>query len=327
MAQASLLNDDVGLIQAHLLCDPKKKLSWKNISTWKKDDGPLWLHLDRTSDKVEQWLLACDDIEPEIIASLLRNDTRPRFSEINDSQLLLIVKGVNLNDDSSPEEMIALRMWTDGTRFISLGFRPIQSVKKVANLITSGKGPLTTDDLLLQLLKHLDAKIEPLVYELSKNLDEFEESLDSTEEFRESFLADLQIKALMLKRHLVPQRAVLRRMHKTNNPWLKKQQSHWREFYYAHEVYVDELAELNERISMHQEVKNQQLLRQSNQTMYVLSIVAAIFLPLSFLTGLLGINVGGIPGVESKAGFFIVCVIVAVIGIVEYLFFKQKKWL
>ena len=64
-----------------------------------------------------------------------------------------------------------------------------------------------------------------------------------------------------------------------------------------------------------------------NKAMYTLSIVAAIFLPLGLLTGLLGINVGGIPGTENRWAFTLVTIglIVAAVALVAW--FRKIKWL
>ena len=64
-----------------------------------------------------------------------------------------------------------------------------------------------------------------------------------------------------------------------------------------------------------------------NKTMYVLSLVAAVFLPLGLLTGLLGINVGGIPGGESPWAFAIVCLILIAVAVVQIVIFRKMKWL
>ena len=63
-----------------------------------------------------------------------------------------------------------------------------------------------------------------------------------------------------------------------------------------------------------------------NQTMYIISVFTAIFLPLGLLTGLLGINVGGMPGVESPAAFWIVCGLLLVISAGLVLLLKMKHW-
>ena len=61
--------------------------------------------------------------------------------------------------------------------------------------------------------------------------------------------------------------------------------------------------------------------------MYALSVVAGIFLPLGLLTGLLGINVGGMPGVDSPVAFTIVCVILVLIGLGQLWLFRRMRWL
>ena len=57
-----------------------------------------------------------------------------------------------------------------------------------------------------------------------------------------------------------------------------------------------------------------------------LSIVAAIFLPLSFVTGLLGMNVAGLPGVENPHGFLLSAIVMIGLGIGLVAFFRWKKW-
>jgi zinc transporter len=61
--------------------------------------------------------------------------------------------------------------------------------------------------------------------------------------------------------------------------------------------------------------------------MYVLSVVAALFLPLTFVTGLLGMNVGGLPGLESPNGFLISVIVMVVAAAGLLLFFRWKRWL
>ena len=60
--------------------------------------------------------------------------------------------------------------------------------------------------------------------------------------------------------------------------------------------------------------------------MYMLSLVAAIFLPLGFLTGLLGINVGGMPGTDSPSAFWITIAVLAVLLAIQIGIFKRLRW-
>ena len=78
---------------------------------------------------------------------------------------------------------------------------------------------------------------------------------------------------------------------------------------------------------MAQEELNARLSEQMNQTIFMMSIVATIFLPLGLLTGLLGINVGGIPGTENESAFWMVCALLAGFGVVVALLFRKLKWI
>jgi zinc transporter len=63
-----------------------------------------------------------------------------------------------------------------------------------------------------------------------------------------------------------------------------------------------------------------------NRNLYTLSVVTAIFLPLGFLTGLFGINIGGMPGVEDEQAFFVFAGALAIIVSIQIVIFKYLKW-
>ena len=91
--------------------------------------------------------------------------------------------------------------------------------------------------------------------------------------------------------------------------------------------YLEDLDVSKESALVLQDDLNNRAATQMNRTMFVFSIIAAIFLPLGFVTGLLGINVGGMPGVDSGAAFWITVVILAVIVGIEFMLFRLMKWL
>ena len=80
---------------------------------------------------------------------------------------------------------------------------------------------------------------------------------------------------------------------------------------------------MREKAAVIQDSMTTLLAERMNRTMLVLSIVAAIFLPLGLLTGLLGINVGGIPGTESPYAFWIVVLLLIVIGAGQIWLFRK----
>ena len=82
-----------------------------------------------------------------------------------------------------------------------------------------------------------------------------------------------------------------------------------------------------DKVILFQEELVNSLTEQMNKKMYILAILSAIFLPLTFLTGLLGINVGGIPGANHENAFYIfIAILLCIVGF-QFFIFKKNKWI
>jgi zinc transporter len=90
--------------------------------------------------------------------------------------------------------------------------------------------------------------------------------------------------------------------------------------------FVEDLQTMRERAHSIQNEVGNILTERLNRNTYVFSIIASIFLPLSFLTGLLGINVLGIPGADDPRAFLIFCGILVAIMATQILVFRKLRW-
>lgn len=117
-------------------------------------------------------------------------------------------------------------------------------------------------------------------------------------------------------------------LHTEEHAWIgKKDRMKLRESADQMVRYVEDLDSIRERSMItHEELVNQ-LSEEMNSRIYILSLFTTLFLPLSFFTGLLGINVGGIPGSSYRWAFLIVVAILAAVICGQLLFFKARKWL
>lgn len=128
-----------------------------------------------------------------------------------------------------------------------------------------------------------------------------------------------------LRRYLVPQRELLSRLQNERVEWLSDvDRLHLREATECVIRSVEDLDAARDRATLAQEELNARLSEQMTRTIYVMSIVATIFLPLGLITGLLGINVGGIPGAETTWAFTFVCILLLAMAAVVYFIFKRK---
>ena len=84
---------------------------------------------------------------------------------------------------------------------------------------------------------------------------------------------------------------------------------------------------MRERANLVLEAEERRMRERMNRTMYLLGIITGFFLPMSFLTGLLGINVGGIPGSESPYGFAVACVLIGAVAFFQWWVFRRLKWI
>ena len=140
-------------------------------------------------------------------------------------------------------------------------------------------------------------------------------------------LANLRRQTITLRRYLAPQRDAFAKLVIEKLGWLDDDSRlRLREISDRLIRHIEDLDAVRERAAVTQEELLSRLSEQMNTRMYVLSMVAAIFLPLGFLTGLLGINVGGIPGAENPWAFLLFLLFLVGIVVAQMLWFRHKKW-
>jgi zinc transporter len=301
---------------------------WGAIKKWKPEQGVLWLHLDYADSSVQRWLSEESGIDPLLCEALIAEDTRPRVVS-SQNALLLILRGVNCNPGADPEDMVALRMWFEEHRIISMRHRKVMAIDDIHKSIESGRGPDAPGDFLVMTANRLVDRMGDVVADIDDTVDDLEETILTAESYElRPKLANVRRQSISLRRYMAPQRDVLARLQNERISWLSDiNRVHIREVAERTARFIDDIDSARDRASITQEELNSRLSEQMNKTMYVLSIVAAIFLPLGLLTGLLGINVGGIPGTESKTAFAVVTLLLVGIAVVELWLFKRRKWL
>lgn len=305
-----------------------KALEWDEIKTWEPDQGLLWLHLDSKYPEVQIWLENNSGISRITCESLLEKETRPRNIQTSDG-LLLILRGVNCNPGADPEDMVAIRILLSEQRIISMRYRKIKAIQDLNEAILGGKGPANASEFLAMIAERLADRVGDVVAEIDDNVDELKDTVLTAESHNlRSQLAELRRKCISLRRYIAPQRDVLARLLHDRIQWFTDlDRAHLREVAERTARFVEDLDSARDRAAVTQEELNNRLSEQTNKAMYLLSIVAAIFLPLGLLTGLLGINVGGIPGSENKWAFSLVTAILVGLAIVLFAWFKKIKWL
>lgn len=305
-----------------------RPLDVAGVRGWVPDGESLWVLLDRNDDSAEAWLEETFRL-PEIIRDgMLAEDTRPRCLRTPEGMLIQL-RGVNLNPGATPDDMVGVRLWIDKDRVISLRGRRVYALADLQSRLLEGVGPMTPGQILVQLTDTITDRIRDVVNNQQDLVDEIDEAMleKVTPELRRK-LAVPRRQAMTIRRYLAPQRDMVSRLAIEPTPLLSdSDRLRLREI--ADEItrQVEELDLLRERAALIQEQMAAMASEQMNRTMYVLSLVAAIFLPLGLITGLLGVNVGGIPGADSPWAFAGLCVIMVGLAVLEYFLFRKMRWL
>lgn len=290
----------------------------------------LWLHWDRSQAQAQQWLREHSGLDEFSCDLLLEENTRPRLLPLPNNELLLFLRGINRNPGAEPEDMVSVRIFADARRVISLRLRPLLATDVLIADLMAGKGPRTSSELLLELARHLTNRVDDLIAELSDQLDVEEDRLDGDERYRpdHGLMLQLRRRAASLRRFLAPQRDLYAQMVRSRQPWfVEDDDGYWNELHNRLTRYLEELELIRERVSLVLEAEGQRLAERMNRIMYRFTVIAGMFLPLTFLTGLLGINVGGIPGADSPVGFFIACGLMLALALGQVLLFRRWRWL
>jgi zinc transporter len=285
--------------------------------------GFVWQHLQRGHPDTPQLLAACG-LDSFVIDALTADETRPRCT-VHGQGILLNLRGVNLNPGAEPEDMISVRFWLEEHRVIGVWVRPLQATGDLIAAITRGEGPVSPGDFVAKLALRLADRAEPSVAALNEQIDDLEDGVWGAESGNQrSRLSNLRRSAIELRRYFLPQRDALTTLEIEDARWLTQpDRARLREASERVNRFGEELDAIRDRAQIvHDQIMDQRA-EGMNQRMLVLSVIAAIFLPLGLLTGLLGINVGGVPGTDNPNAFIIVCVLLLIVGIGLAVWFRR----
>lgn len=303
------------------------EIGWDAVESWSPQQGLLWVHLDLNVEETHAWVRTKSGLDPSMAEALLAEETRPR-SEPGVNGLLAILRGVNTNPGADPEDMVSVRIWIESDRIISMRKRRLASIQDLREALERGSGPCTPGEFLVRLADRLVARMGDVIDRVEEEVSSLEEAVLTQESHRlRGALAHVRRETILLRRYLAPQREALVRLVSERTALLDDaDRFRLREVADSVIRYVEELDAARERAAVAQEELAARLAEQMNQRMYVLSLAAGVFLPLGFLTGLLGINVGGIPGQDDPLAFFEVVGLLVALVVVQVLVFRWRGW-
>ena len=322
------MSEDDALAHAHILDGRggSKLVGWPEIATWTPEQGVLWVHLDIENPESRAWIEREPGLGKMIAEAVTESDTRPRSVAMKDG-LLVILRGITHIPGPEPNQMVSLRMWLNEARVVSGRRWRLTSVDSVRRALDYNDGPHTSAELLVALAEHLTDSVTPAIDELEDTLDVVEMYLPEAKDTElANDLAGVRRQAIQMRRHMGPQRDAIAHLLIERAPWLgEPERAQLREVRDQASRHLEDLDATRERAQISQDQLASRSRQQLQRTMYILAVVTAMFMPLTFITGLLGMNVGGIPGGQSPFGFFAVLAVMVLVFIVLIWVFRRMN--
>ncbi|OPZ77856.1 MAG: Zinc transport protein ZntB [Alphaproteobacteria bacterium ADurb.Bin438] len=309
--------------------------SWDAVKAWRAELGTLWVHLDFNCDDTKEWISE-ECHFPEFIVDILtdEDETRPRCVSYGDG-VLVIFRLTNSLPGADADDMSFVKLWVEKNRIVSIRSNPLSITRYIQRKINAGNGPVDVSTMLEELSSGILDNISETVSELEDSLDALEDKIIDDYDRDVEDIQDLINEVLehrrqlsSLRRYLSPQRDAIDMIARQTVSWLEKNsRDNIREDGQRMIRIIEDINMLIEKTIINMDELNSLRNEASQKTINMLSVLATLFLPFTFLTGLMGINVGGIPFANHPNGFVIVCTIMSVLAAILYYFIKKIRWL
>jgi zinc transporter len=275
-------------------------------------DEFVWLHLNLANAGCERWMQTHLQLPGNFFESLREGSRSTRIEQV-DSALLAVVNDVVFEFGVVSSEVATLWACAHSRLLVSARLHPLQSVDRLRLSVKRGECFRSSLELLAHLLRDQGDVLTQILRETSVSVDRIEDQLLSQRlGDNRAELGAMRRVLVRLQRLLALEPGSLVRLLNRPPEWL--QEDDVQELRTATEDFtliISDLSALTERIKLLQEEIAATLNEQSNRTLFTLTVVTVLALPINIIAGFFGMNVGGVPLADSPHGFWLLVVIVA----------------
>ncbi len=291
-------------------------------------EGFLWLHCHLTHSGAAPWLAAHARLPEAFFETLEAVGAHSTRIERVEQSLLAVVNDMRYDFSFEESDVSTLWVHVDRQAVVTARLQPLRSIDRLRTEVKAGETIRSTVDLLGKILRKQADVLAAIVHEKSEEIDAAEdEVLSGRHDQKRLELGRSRRMLVRLQRLLAPEPAAVLRLLQHTPEWtddadIEELRGASEEF----SVALRDLASLRERIKLLQEEVAAQVNEENNKSLFVLTVVTVLALPINIIAGLLGMNVGGVPLAQHAHGFWIVLgVIAAFTSIAGWLSFRPRR--
>ncbi len=315
---------------------PARSVSWPDCQAWLKaraqdpptgHDSFLWLHFNLSDAGVRRLLVEQLAVTEEFVEALDQGSRSTRIEQAP-SALVAVVNDVAYEFAFDPSEIATLWMQVRPDLLITARTHPLRSVDRLRQSVRQGKTAGSTMALMTELMQDQGRVLEHIVRQASDQVDAIEDQLlRGRLAARRADLSRLRRVLVRLERLLAPEPGALFRFMRHPPAWVSAHDlEELRQTSDEMALVLDDLGGLKERIKLLQEEIAAQASEQSNRSLFALTAMTVLALPINLVAGLFGMNVGGVPLAEDPHGFALVASgILGATGLAAAYFFARRN--
>jgi zinc transporter len=297
--------DDGGLVWGYQL-GPARMLDAATLKAQAiaEPESPLWLHFNLADVRARRWLEEESGLGSTIVEALLEPEPRVHVQHLG-TGLCAVLADLHHDFDRNPEGIGQLRIFVDGRRMISFRRHRLRTVDQVRRELASGTlAPRSVGELFAVFLDRLATTFGDVVTKLGDKVDDAEdEILAGRYQTQGKVLGSVRRNLARPRRHLNANRAALAPLRGHLPDMLEADPSDVRQAVERMDTISQDMELVQERTRLLQEEIAGRQGEATNRNLFLLSTVTAALLPITLITGIFGMNVGGLPGVNHPPGF------------------------
>ena len=288
---------------------------------------PCWLHLNYTHPDSAQWLASTPLLPNSVRDALAGESSRPRVSRMGEGTLITL-RCINGSTDERPDQLVAMRVYMDERFIVSTRQRKVLALDEVVSDLQEGTGPSDCGGWLVDVCDALTDHASEFIEQLHDKIIDLEDNLLDQQIPPRGFLALLRKQLIVMRRYMAPQRDVYARLASERLAWMNDdQRRRMQDIADRLGRWLDEIDACIARTGVMADEIAQVMQESLARRTYTMSLMAMVFLPSTFLTGLFGVNLGGIPGGAWHFGFSMFCILLVVLIGGVTLWLHRSKWL
>jgi zinc transporter len=288
--------------------------------------GTTWIHADPSIPEDKDWLdngANLDDEAKAVLQLPRRLSRRDHFEGV----VLFTMCSVDASLPFDESRVLTNTLVIRDNEVISIGPREQPVVEGIRREVAAGDGPATPLHLLASMVVTHHKRVEPLIETLSEETDDLEDQvLVSVDSQPLNALDALRRKLFQVRRQLAAIENVLRLI--VTDPTSRTSKSEEAALTAAGNFiarHIRSVVDCQDRAVLLYDKIESQLARKMARSTYDLTIIATVFLPLTFVTGLLGMNVSGIPESHDPWGFWIVVGVLVAVAVFAWVLMRRNR--